>query len=130
MPKIKSEYEDLDKYKYNDGAIYYIKKDTQLKLQSEYDDLDKCENEYGDILYCKKNTDIWHNPYGPAIIRKNGYKEYWIENKRHRLDGPAIIHSNGKEFYCINGKSFSKQEFETHPERLKFLGKEHLTCLK
>ena len=101
-----------------------------IKLQSEYDDLDKCENEYGDILYCKKNTNIWHNPHGPAVLFKSGYKEYWIEDRCHRLDGPAIIHSNGKEFYCINGKSLSKQEFETHPERLKFLGKEHLICLK
>ena len=101
MPKIKSEYSDLDKYEYNNGDIYYIKKDTQLI----------------------------HNPYGPAIIYKDGTKFYYIENKSHRLDGPARIYANGKEVYYINDKQLSKEEFEVHPERLKFIGKEHLACL-
>ena len=59
-----------------------------IKLQSEYDDLDKYDF-YGDTYYYKKNTDILHNPYGPAILFKDGDKEYIIENKYHRLDGPA-----------------------------------------
>ena len=99
-----------------------------IKLESEYDDLDKC-NHYGDIYYYKKGTRIYHNPYGPAVIGKNGYKEYWIENKRHRLDGPATIWPNGMEQYYINDNFLTKEEFEKHPERLKFLGKEYLICL-
>jgi len=75
-------------------------------LKSEYDDLDKYKyREY--IIYYKKGTNIWHNPYGPAYIDKNGYKEYYINNK-----------------------GLSKEEFEYHPERLKYLGKEYLICLK
>ena len=101
-----------------------------IKLQSEYDDLDKYKFDDGDIYYCKKDTIIWHNPHGPAVIYKNGYKQYIIENKLHRLDGPAVIYPNGEEEYYINNKKLSKQEFETHPERLKFLGKEYLICLK
>ena len=77
----------------------------------------------------KKNTDIIHNPYGPAIIGIYGEVEYWIESKLHRLDGPAIICYDGQEQYWINDKELSKEEFEKHTERLKFLGKEHLICL-
>ena len=102
MPKIKSEYDDLDKYKYS--------------------------NE--DIIYCKKNTNLRHNPYGPAVIFKNRSIIYYIENEYHRLDGPAIIWSSGEEDYYINNKRLSKEEFKVHPERLKFIGKGYLICLK
>ena len=104
--KIQSEYNDLDKYKFD------IKHSTEI------------------VFYTKKDTEIVHNPYGAAVINKYGYKEYWINNKLHRLDGPARIWPNGVEAYYINDKQLSKEEFEYHPERLKFLNKEHLICLK
>ena len=100
-----------------------------IKLDSEYDDLDKYNCSNGDIIYFKKETDIVHNPYGAAIIYKNGTKIYIIENKWHRLDGPALIRSNGVDGYYINDKQLTEEEFELHPERLKFIGKEHLACL-
>ena len=100
-----------------------------VKLESEYNNLDKYEFDGGNIYYVKKGTNILHNPYGPAVINTNGYKEYWIEGKLHRLDGPARIWNNFKQEYWINGKYLTKEEFEYHPDRLKFLGKEHLTCL-
>ena len=99
-----------------------------IKLQSEYDDLDKYDD-FGIIFYCKKNTGIWHNPYGPALLWKDGSKFYFIEGKRHRLDGPARIYSNCEEVYYINDEWLTKEEFETHPKRLKYLGKEYLLCL-
>jgi len=102
---------------------------SKIKLQSEYDDLDNYKYDNGDIVYYRKNTNIYHNPYGPAVINTNGYKEYWIEGKLHRLDGPARIWNNFKQEYWINGKYLTKEEFEYHPERLKFLHKEHLVCL-
>ena len=102
---------------------------SKIKLHSEYEDLDKYDNGIGTIFYCKKNTDIWHNPYGPAIIWKDGNKFYYIEGKFHRLDGPAVILPNGEEIYYINGEKLSKEQFEVHLERLKFLGKEYLICL-
>ena len=100
-----------------------------IKLQSEYEDLDKYRNIFKDIVYHKKNTNIRHNPYAPAYIGVNGYKGYFIDGKRHRLDGPARIYLSGDEEYYINNELLTKEEFEFHPERLKFLGKEHLVCL-
>ena len=100
------------------------------KIESEYVDLDKHKDYYENIIYCKKDTNIKHNPYGPACISTCGYRSYYIDNKYHRLDGPARIYANGKEVYYINDKQLSKEEFELHPERLKFLGKEYLLCLK
>ena len=100
------------------------------KVESEYSDLDKYEYINGDIIYYKKGTDIKSNPYGPAYIGSNGYKGYWIEDKLHRLDGPAIIYGDCQEQYFIDNKFLTKEQFEIHPERLKFLGKEHLICLR
>ena len=102
-----------------------------FKIESEYNDLDKYQYNDENVLYCKKNIKILHNPYGPAMI--NVYKNtvyYYIEGKLHRLDGPAIIYKKiGREEYYINNKYLTKEEFEIHPERLKYLGKENLVCL-
>ena len=100
-----------------------------IELQSEYEDLDKYENKYKDIIYYKKGTYIKHNQYGPAVIWADGSKFYYIQNKAHRLDGAAVIYLDGLEEYWINGKYLTKEEFKAHPERLKFVGKEHLICL-
>ena len=103
---------------------------SSIKLESEYNNLDKYEFDGANIYYVKKDTYIVHNPYGPAIIHKNGRKQYCIEGKYHRLDGPAIIWPSGYEEYWINGKQLTKEQFDVDPERLKFLGKEYLICLK
>jgi len=96
-------------------------------IASEYPDLDKYKDRYGDFYY-KKGTYIYHNPYGPAYITESSTR-YFIQGKLHRLDGPAVILPNGEEIYYINGEKLSKEKFEMHPERLRFLGKEHLICL-
>ena len=36
----------------------------------------------------------------------------------HRLDGPALICTNGNVYYYINGKQYSKEEWE--PYNLKW----------
>ena len=101
-----------------------------LKVKSEYADLDKYKSTItGTIVYYKKDTHIYHNPYGPAIIYKDGYKAYWIEGKVHKLDGPAVIFSDGEGQYWISDKYLTKEQFEVHPERLKHLGKDYLICL-
>ena len=100
-----------------------------MKIKSEYSDLDKYEEDNGDIFYCKKDTKLLHNSYGAAVVSEYGHKEYWINNKKHRLDGPAIICDDGLEEYWINHINLTKEEFEIHPERLKYLGKEHLVFL-
>ena len=99
------------------------------KIKSEYDDLDKYQYDNGNIIYYKKNTGLYHNPYGPAHMNKNGYRSYYIEGKCHRLDGPATIYSDGKEEYWINDEYLTKEEFQKHLERLKYLNKEYLICL-
>jgi len=99
------------------------------EVKSEYDDLDKYKNNKGNIAYYKKDTDLLHNPYGPAVINTSGFKSYCIEGKYHRLDGPAIIWPNGEQQYLIDDKYLTKEEFEAHPKRLKYLGKEYLICL-
>lgn len=41
----------------------------------------------------------------PAIQRKNGDVEYWVNNQLHRDNGPALIENNGRRFrWYQNGK--------------------------
>ena len=63
----------------------------------------KVEIYSGDEYWFKHGTDIWHREAGAAIIRFDGYKGWWQEDKRHREVGPAIIGSNGGEEYWVKG---------------------------
>jgi hypothetical protein len=43
-----------------------------------------------------------HREDGPAIIRDDGYKSWWINGKLHRTDGPAIEWPNGTKCWYQN----------------------------
>ena len=47
---------------------------------------------------------VIHRENGPAIIYKNGHKEWVINGKSHRLDGPAIEFANGEKHWIVNGE--------------------------
>ena len=150
---INDEFLSKEEFEVHPERLKYLGNSFNMpKVQSEYAELDKYQNKF-EIRYFKKDTKIYHNPYGPAYIDKDGYKsyfiegvwhrldgaariwpngeeEYYINGVWHRLDGPAVIYSDGEGGYYINGEKLSKEEFELHPERLKFIGKEYLTCLK
>ena len=54
-----------------------------------------------------------HNPNGPAVIWIGGGKEYWINDQLHNPNGPAIIWANGYKEHWINGKKLTEAEFKT-----------------
>jgi hypothetical protein len=45
-----------------------------------------------------------HRVDGPAIIYPDGYQAYYLNGKLHRVDGPAIIAPNGFQAYWLNGE--------------------------
>jgi hypothetical protein len=47
---------------------------------------------------------IPHREDGPAIERVDGYREWCINGKRHRIDGPAIVYPNGLREWFFEGK--------------------------
>lgn len=57
-----------------------------------------------------------HREDGPAWISKTiDREEYWVHGVRHRTDGPAIIDNHHRIImYYVNGKLFTKDEFEKH----------------
>lgn len=71
----------------------------------------------GNVFYSKtsERTPIYHREDGPATEWANGYKAWWINDKRHREDGPAIEFANGDKHWYFNGKRVyvnSQEEFE------------------
>lgn len=57
----------------------------------------------GDTYWYNEKGQI-HREDGPAVIRFNGDKEWWINGKNHRLDGPAIDYICGFKEWYINGE--------------------------
>lgn len=48
---------------------------------------------------------FYHREDGPAIERADGFKEWRLKGKLHRVDGPASLSPNGKyEIWALNGK--------------------------
>src|ERR1039458_9248345 len=45
-----------------------------------------------------------HCYYGPAVISKNGTKEWWEHDERHREGGPAIEYADGGKEWYLNDR--------------------------
>jgi hypothetical protein len=63
-----------------------------------------------ELLHLHRINDMIHNPVGPARVWLDGTKEWFVNNKRHRLDGPAVVLPNGEEYYYLNDAALSKVE--------------------
>ena len=59
------------------------------------------------FYYKDKTKTILHREDGPAIENvKNddGYREWWVNGRHHRVDGPAIELPNGYKAWYLNGE--------------------------
>lgn len=56
----------------------------------------------GNIMWYKDLGKL-HREDGPAYIRVDGSKAWFLNGKRHRLDGPALIYADGSEEWWVNG---------------------------
>lgn len=78
----------------------------------------------GTIVFLKIGTEphqnVYHRVDGPAFIRWNGDKWWWLNAYKHRLNGPAIVLSNGKKFYFIYGKKMSYSKYKKTIKLLSF----------
>lgn len=55
---------------------------------------------------------ILHREDGPAWIKPDGTELWLIKNQLHRTDGPAVVYPDGEVEYWVEGKEFSKEDFE------------------
>ena len=46
---------------------------------------------------------VYHREGGPAVIRYDGVKQWWVRGVRHRVDGPAVIEENEMNQWWTNG---------------------------
>lgn len=71
----------------------------------------KIEDDYGNIYYIV-NKQI-HREDGPAYISWSGRKDWFVWDKRHRIDGPAITckKSNLNSWYINNVEFLTKEEW-------------------
>jgi hypothetical protein len=80
--------------------------------------VEKVPNDFTGIAYCEngvieylKNS-LFHREDGPAIIKSDGYKAWFFEDKRHNLYGPAVVYPNGNKEYWIHDKNMTKEVWE------------------
>lgn len=45
-----------------------------------------------------------HRADGPAVVRADGSREWWVRGQRHRIDGAAVEYADGVCEYWTNGK--------------------------
>ena len=63
-------------------------------------------------IHYRNEKGQYHREDGPAYEQPDGYKAYCINNMLHREDGPARIHPNGNEEWYLNGKKYTKEDWE------------------
>ena len=42
-------------------------------------------------------------PDGLPVVHVDGYQEWWVDGKRHRLDAPVAVAANGSQAWHVNG---------------------------
>jgi hypothetical protein len=60
-------------------------------IKKEYPNTIEWLNEQGQL----------HREDGPARERKDGSKEWWVNDTIHRIDGPALEWTEGKMFWYV-----------------------------
>lgn len=51
--------------------------------------------------------------YTGVVEYYDGYKEWWIEGKRHRIDGPAVEYPDGVKCWWIENYFYSSYELKS-----------------
>ena len=93
----------------------------ELSLRREIDE--------DDTIRYYNDKDEWHRTNGPAAIYNNGTEIWYHRNIRHRLDGPAMVFPNVGEVWFINGKEYTKEEFNAHPDVIAYAKSKQRTRL-
>lgn len=68
--------------------------------------IEKFVNGDGEYYFDAENGFAAHREDGPAMVWKNGKKEWLKNDKRHRVDGPAIEKPDGFKSYFYEGKYY------------------------
>jgi hypothetical protein len=56
-----------------------------------------------------------HRLDGPAIEFTNGSKAWYVDNRLHRLDGPAVEWADGSRQWWVNGERLIQEQFNRYP---------------
>ncbi len=46
------------------------------------------------------------------ITYPDGCQEWYKDGKVHREDGPAVIETDGYQYWYLNGREYTKEEFD------------------
>ena len=78
-------------------------KEGDKKVQQETKSYKKTIN--GNTMYYKDAAmKVLHREDGPAVVRADGTKEWYLNGKLHREDGPAVESSSGSKEWYLNGQ--------------------------
>ena len=76
-----------------------------------------------DNIFIREASHVPHNFTG--ILDWGDSKEWWLEDKWHRLDGPAVECSNGTKYWWIDDKQVNcniDEEFKLLVDIMKLKG--------
>jgi hypothetical protein len=76
--------------------------------EERYIKINKCGDKF---CYKDKAMTVLHRTDGPAVEYVDGYKAWYVDDKRHRSDGPAIEYADGTKFWYVNDRRLNEKEF-------------------
>lgn len=102
-----------------------IKRTDKFGIITYRNEQGELHREKGPARITKLGTKEWflcnkrHRVNDPAVERYDGYKAWFKHGKRHRLDGAAIEYECGGKSYYINGRYYSQDKWKEKISKLK-----------
>jgi hypothetical protein len=62
-------------------------------------------------------NDKLHRLDGPAVERANGNRQWWQKGLLHRTDGPAVEFADGYREWWIEGRFFTEKRFNQQTKK-------------
>ena len=102
----------------DDAVIIQLWKEAAMKPSCE-----PFEDKYGNVRWFNERG-VMHRTDGPAVVKPNGTKKWFIDGMLHRMDGPAVEYANGMRLWFIANNAYD-DVYDWAEAALKWQGNEN-----
>jgi hypothetical protein len=100
---LQNNFKGFDFYDAEDNQMTESEVPKKFVQLSKQDALKQSKTKYAPIEYRNEKGELSRED-GPAVIKYNGFKAWYLNGELHRTDGPAIEWANGSKDWYLNNK--------------------------
>ena len=111
----------------NSNQTHYVETNEDHEKLVESGNLHR-DDDQPSIIWVEDGTMEWwrngnlHRDHGPAFVSGNGHEVHYNKGLLHRLDGPADKDVFDQPMYMIEGKRYTKEEYDQEVRKWPGMG--------